>query len=152
MKKAKNIAPLIMLLAGAVTVAAGSTLDIATDSGVTRTWDGGTISGSGTLKVTGGGTFSITPALMQIANDGSLVADGANIILNNSADANANYSGAEIYINNGGSVTFSRSGSKDQFWISNQTTITFDKNEGTGGTNSVTANYNNYPPSISINS
>ena len=126
---------------GAVTVAAGSTLDIATDSGVTRTWDGGTISGSGTLKVTGGGTFSITPVQMQIANDGSLIADGANIILNNSADANGNYSGAEIYINNGGSVTFSRSGSKDQFWISNQTTITFDKNGGgtlnAGGNNTI---------------
>ena len=126
---------------GAVTVAAGSTLGIATDSGVTRTWDGGTISGSGTLKVTGDGTFSITPTAMQIANDGSLVADGANIILNNSADANANYSGAEIYINNGGSVTFSRSGSKDQFWISNQTTITFGESGGgtlnAGGNNTI---------------
>ena len=126
---------------GAVTVAAGSTLDIATDSGVTRTWDGGTISGSGTLKVTGGGTFSITPTAMQIDNDGSLIADGANIILNNSADANVTYSGAEIYINNGGSVTFSRSGSKDQFWISNQTTITFGESGGgtlnAGGNNTI---------------
>ena len=126
---------------GNVTVAEGSTLEIQTQQGSTQTWNGGTISGSGTLKVTGDGTFSITPVQMQIANDGSLVADGASVILNNSADANGNYSGAEIYINNGGSVTFSRSGSKDQFWISNQTTITFGESGGgtfnTGGNNSI---------------
>ncbi len=126
---------------GNVSVAQDATLGIQTQQGSTKTWDGGTISGSGTLKVTGGGTFSITPVQMQIANDGSLIADGANIILNNSADANGNYSGAEIYINNGGSVTFSRSGSKDQFWISNQTTITFGESGGgtlnAGGNNTI---------------
>ena len=115
---------------GTATVASGATVEIGTDSNTAWTWGGGTINGAGTLKVTGGGTFSITPTAMQIANNGSLVVDGANIILNNSANATAYYSGAEIYINNGGSVTFSRSGSKDQFWISNQTTITFDQSGG----------------------
>ncbi|MBQ6108098.1 MAG: autotransporter-associated beta strand repeat-containing protein, partial [Thermoguttaceae bacterium] len=65
-----------------------------------------------------------------ISNTGSLIADGANVILDNSSDANVTYVGTEIFINNGGSVTFCRSGSKDQFWISNQTTITFDENGG----------------------
>ncbi len=116
---------------GAVSVAAGSTLNVVIDSGAAKTWNGGTISGDGTLKVSGSGTFTITPAQMQISNTGSLIADGANVILNNdSSTDNANYSGAEIFINNGGTVTFARSGNKDQFWISNQTTITFDENGG----------------------
>ncbi|MBR0239308.1 MAG: autotransporter-associated beta strand repeat-containing protein [Thermoguttaceae bacterium] len=126
---------------GNVSVAQDATLGIQTQQGSTKTWNGGTISGAGTLKVTGGGTFSITPTAMQIGNDGSLIADGANIILNNSTEANITYSGAEIYINNGGSVTLSRSGSKDQFWISNKTTITFDENGGgtlsAGGNNTI---------------
>ncbi|MBQ3350957.1 MAG: autotransporter-associated beta strand repeat-containing protein [Thermoguttaceae bacterium] len=126
---------------GNVTVAEGSTLEIQTQQGSTQTWNGGTISGAGTLNVSGSGAFTITPAQMQIADNGKLVVDGANVTLNNNAEANGNYSGAEIFINNGGSVTFSRSGSKDQFWLSKQTTITFDSNGGgtfnAGGNNSI---------------
>ena len=35
-------------------------------------------------------------------------------------------------------------------WVLTNYTITFDKSEGTGGTNSVSANYGYYPPSISV--
>lgn len=126
---------------GNVTVAEGSTLEIQTQQGSTQTWNGGTISGAGTLNVSGSGAFTITPAQMQIADNGKFVVDGANVTLNNNAEANGDYSGAEIFINNGGSVTFSRSGSKDQFWMSKQTTITFgDTGNGTfnaGGNNSI---------------
>lgn len=127
---------------GNVTVAEGSTLEIQTQQGSTQTWNGGTISGAGTLNVSGSGAFTITPAQMQIADNGKFIVDGANVTLNNnSSDANGDYSGAEIFINNGGSVTFSRSGSKDQFWMSKQTTITFgDTGNGTfnaGGNNSI---------------
>lgn len=116
--------------AGTATVASGATVEIGT-SETPWTWGGGVINGDGTLKVTGSGSFIITPAAMQISNNGKLVVDGASVTLNNdSSEANGNYSGAEIFINNGGTVTFARSGSRDQFWISNQTTITFDENGG----------------------
>lgn len=115
---------------GTATIASGATVEIGT-SETPWTWGGGVINGDGTLKVTGSGSFVITPAAMQISNDGKLVVDGASVTLNNdSSEANGNYSGAEIFINNGGTVTFARSGSRDQFWISNQTTITFDENGG----------------------
>ena len=115
---------------GTATIASGATVEIAT-SETPWTWGGGVINGDGTLKVTGSGSFVITPAAMQISNDGKLIVDGASVTLNNdSSTANADYSGAEIFINNGGTVTFARSGSRDQFWISKQTTITFDENGG----------------------
>lgn len=127
---------------GNVTVAEGSTLEIQTQEGTTQTWSGGTISGAGTLKVSGKGAFTTSPDKMQIADNGKLIVDGASVTLDhNSTTANGNYSGAEIFINNGGTLTFSRSNSKDQFWLSKQTTITFDANGGgtfsAGGNNTI---------------
>ena len=57
---------------GNVTVAEGSTLEIQTQQGSTQTWNGGTISGAGTLNVSGSGAFTITPAQMQIADNGKV--------------------------------------------------------------------------------
>ena len=127
---------------GAVSVAEGTTLEIQTQEGSTQTWSGGTISGAGTLKVSGKGAFTTSPDKMQIADNGKFIVDGASVTLDhNSTTANGNYSGAEIFINNGGTLTFSRSNSKDQFWLSKQTTITFDANGGgtfsAGGNNTI---------------
>ena len=116
---------------GTATAASGTTVEIATAPDAVWNWGGGTINGDGTLKVTGGGNFTIQPSEMQISASGKLIVDGTDVVINNALpDANGDYSGADIFINNGGSVMFSRSGSRDQFWVSTQTTITFDNNGG----------------------
>ncbi len=109
---------------GTTTVAAGTTLEIATTEGSSQTWSGGIINGDGTLKVTGGGAFTIPMEKMQISTSGKIVADGSDITMNT---LNGTFAGKNIDINNGGSFNLSGGGN---IWLSNQAIITFDENGG----------------------
>jgi len=115
---------------GAVSIASGAVFEI-TAPAEENTWNGGNISGSGSLKVSGDGPFTIPLANFQMdGNAGKLVVDGANLTLNNLTNSTANYSGSDILIDNAGSLKFAHTGSADQIWLSNQTNITFGASGG----------------------
>ena len=109
---------------GAITVASGATLEIATGESKTYNWAGGAISGSGTLKVTGGGAFNIPVTSLAIDTNGALVADSSSLTINSLNGST--FTGKYININNGGSVTIDPSANDKALWLSNQTEITFD--------------------------
>ena len=112
---------------GTATVASGATVEMGTDSNSTWTWGGGTINGAGTFKVTGGGTFNIARANLQVNNSGSIIADGSTLTIDISG---GDHTGADFFINNGGSVIFNTVARDQAFWFRTQTNITFDSNGG----------------------
>ena len=109
---------------GAARVESGATLEMATDAFGSWDWAGGVISGSGTLKVTGGGIFNIPVTKLAIDTNGALVADGSTLTINNLNGGT--FTGKYININNGGAVTIDPSANDKALWLSNQTEITFD--------------------------
>ena len=116
---------------GTATVASGATVEIATDSSASNawTWTGGNIGGTGTLKVTGGGTFEMPISKMKISN-GSIIADGTHLTLSEASGA-YHISGLTININNGGVVEFARSAnSYVGLYFDNTLHINFDQNGG----------------------
>ncbi len=116
---------------GTATVASGATVEIATDSSASAawTWTGGNISGSGTLKVTGGGEFEMPISKMKISN-GSIIADGTHLMLSEASGA-YHISGLTINVNNGGTVEFARtSDSYVGLYFDNTLHINFDQNGG----------------------
>ncbi len=132
---------------GAVSIASGAVFEIAAPAEET-VWNGGNISGSGTLKVSGDGPFTIPMANFQMdGNAGKLVVDGADLTLNNLTNSTAYYSGSDILIDNAGSLKFAYTGSANQIWLSNQTNITFGASGGgtfnTGNSSEVDLNFVN---------
>ena len=113
---------------GTATVASGATVEMGTASNSTWAWGGGIINGAGTLKVTGGGTFNITRANLQVNNSGSIIADGSTLTIDISNGGD--HTGADFFINNGGSVIFNTVARDQAFWFKTQTNITFDSNGG----------------------